>query len=54
MHRKSLQKRDKPDKTNPNKLRGSLTEDLKGSDVFIGVSGKGHLISKDTVTFYES
>ncbi|MGC2597154.1 MAG: NADP-dependent malic enzyme [Nitrososphaeraceae archaeon] len=42
-------KKEIADKTNPNKLRGSLTEVLKGSDVFIGVSGKGHLISKDTV-----
>jgi malate dehydrogenase (oxaloacetate-decarboxylating) len=36
-------------KTNPNKLRGSLTDVLKGSDVFIGVSGKGDLINKDMV-----
>ena len=31
------------------KLNGSLTDVLKGADVFIGVSGKGHLISKDMV-----
>jgi malate dehydrogenase (oxaloacetate-decarboxylating) len=42
-------KKEIADKTNPNKLRGSLTEVLKGCDVFIGVSGKGHLISKDTI-----
>ncbi len=37
------------DKTNPMKLSGSLSDVLKGADVFIGVSGKGHLISKDMV-----
>jgi malate dehydrogenase (oxaloacetate-decarboxylating) len=42
-------KKEIADKTNPNKLRGSLTEVLKGCDAFIGVSGKGHLISKDTI-----
>jgi malate dehydrogenase (oxaloacetate-decarboxylating) len=36
-------------KTNPNKLRGSLADVLTGSDVFIGVSGKGDLINKDMV-----
>jgi malate dehydrogenase (oxaloacetate-decarboxylating) len=36
-------------KTNPDKLRGSLTDVLKGSDVFIGVSGKGQLIEKDII-----
>jgi malate dehydrogenase (oxaloacetate-decarboxylating) len=36
-------------KTNPDKLRGSLTDVLKGSDVFIGVSGRGRLIEKDTI-----
>jgi len=42
-------KKEIADKTNPNKLRGSLTEVLKGCDAFIGVSGKSHLISKDTI-----
>src|SRR4029078_557255 len=42
-------KKEIADKTNPNKLRGSLTEVLKGCDAFIGVSGKGHFISKDTI-----
>jgi malate dehydrogenase (oxaloacetate-decarboxylating) len=37
------------DKTNPSKIDGNLNEVLKGADVFIGVSGKGHLISKDSV-----
>jgi malate dehydrogenase (oxaloacetate-decarboxylating) len=36
-------------KTNPEKLRGSLADVLKGADVFIGVSGKGHLLSSDMV-----
>jgi malate dehydrogenase (oxaloacetate-decarboxylating) len=36
-------------KTNPTKLSGSLTDVLKGADVFIGVSGKGQLVSKDMV-----
>ena len=44
-------KKEIADKTNPNKLRGSLTEVLKGCDAFIGVSGKGHLISKDTIRY---
>ena len=42
-------KKEIADKTNPMKLSGSLTDVLKGTDVFIGVSGKGHLISKDMV-----
>ena len=42
-------KKEIADKTNPEKLSGSLTDVLKGADVFIGVSGKGHLISKDMV-----
>src|SRR5690348_3057168 len=36
-------------KTNPAKLSGSLSDVMKGTDVVIGVSGKGHLISKDMV-----
>ena len=31
------------------KLNGSLADVLKGADVFIGVSGKARLISKETV-----
>ena len=42
-------KKEIADKTNPMKLSGSLSDVLKGTDVFIGVSGKGHLISKDMV-----
>jgi malate dehydrogenase (oxaloacetate-decarboxylating) len=42
-------KKEIADKTNPMKLNGSLTDVLKGADVFIGVSGKGHLISNDMV-----
>ena len=42
-------KKEIADKTNPTKLSGSLSDVLKGADVFIGVSGKGHLISKDMV-----
>ena len=42
-------KKEIADKTNPMKLNGSLTDVLKGADVFIGVSGKGHLVSKDMV-----
>ena len=42
-------KKEIADKTNPEKLSGSLTDVLKVADVFIGVSGKGHLISKDMV-----
>jgi len=37
------------DKTNLTKLSGSLIDVLKGTDVFIGVSGRGHLINKDMV-----
>ena len=36
-------------KTNSNKLKGSLTDVLMGSDVFIGVSGRGQLIEEDTI-----
>lgn len=42
-------KKEIANKTNPDKLRGSLTDVLKGSDVFIGVSGRGRLIEKDTI-----
>jgi malate dehydrogenase (oxaloacetate-decarboxylating) len=36
-------------KTNPNKLSGSLEYVIKEADVFIGVSGRGSLITKDIV-----
>jgi malate dehydrogenase (oxaloacetate-decarboxylating) len=42
-------KKEIADKTNPTKLSGSLSDVMKGTDVVIGVSGKGHLISKDMV-----
>ena len=42
-------KKDIANKTNPMKVSGGLIDVLKGTDVFIGVSGKGHLISKDMV-----
>jgi malate dehydrogenase (oxaloacetate-decarboxylating) len=42
-------KKEIADKTNPTKLSGSLTDVLKGTDVFIGVSGKGDLINKDII-----
>jgi malate dehydrogenase (oxaloacetate-decarboxylating) len=42
-------KKEIADKTNPTKLSGSLTDVLKGTDVFIGVSGKGHLVSRDMI-----
>jgi malate dehydrogenase (oxaloacetate-decarboxylating) len=42
-------KKEIADKTNPMKVSGSLIDVLKGTDVFIGVSGKGHIISKDMV-----
>ena len=42
-------KKEIADKTNPTKLSGSLTDVLKGTDVFIGVSGKRHLVSIDMV-----
>lgn len=45
----NIYKKEIANKTNPNKLTGSLTDVLKGSDVFIGVSGKGHLINKDMI-----
>ncbi len=42
-------KKEISDKTNPQKISGSLGDVLKGADVFIGVSGRGQLISKDIV-----
>lgn len=37
-------------KTNPNQLSGSLSDIIKGTDVFIGVSGRGGIVNKDVVT----
>jgi malate dehydrogenase (oxaloacetate-decarboxylating) len=36
-------------KTNPSQLSGSLADIIKGSDVFIGVSGKGGIVNKVAV-----
>lgn len=37
------------EKTNPDKTRGSIEDIIKGADLFIGVSGKGDLVSQDMV-----
>jgi malate dehydrogenase (oxaloacetate-decarboxylating) len=42
-------KKEIADKTNPSKLNGSLVEVIKETDVIIGVSGKGNLLSKDMI-----
>jgi malate dehydrogenase (oxaloacetate-decarboxylating) len=42
-------KKEIAERSNPMKLSGSLTDVIKGTDVFIGVSGKGQLISKDMI-----
>ena len=42
-------KKEIADKTNPEKSSGTLNDVLRGTDVFIGVSGKGNLIDKDAV-----
>jgi malate dehydrogenase (oxaloacetate-decarboxylating) len=42
-------KQDIVEKSNPMKLNGTLGDVLKGSDVFIGVSGRGQLIDKELV-----
>lgn len=42
-------KKDIAEKSNPMKLSGTLGDVLKGSDVFIGVSGRGQLIDKELV-----
>jgi malate dehydrogenase (oxaloacetate-decarboxylating) len=39
--------------TNPERQSGSLGNVLKGADVFIGVSGKGNIISKDMIQSME-
>jgi malate dehydrogenase (oxaloacetate-decarboxylating) len=36
-------------KTNPEKLRGSLSDVIKGADVFIGVSGKSNILTKEMI-----
>ena len=40
-------------KTNPERQSGSLDDVLKGADVFIGVSGKGNIITKDIIQSME-
>jgi malate dehydrogenase (oxaloacetate-decarboxylating) len=42
-------KKEIAEKSNPMKLSGTLGEVLSGSDVFIGVSGKGKLVYKESV-----
>lgn len=36
-------------KTNPEKLRGSLSDVIKGADVFIGVSGRSNILTKEMI-----
>jgi malate dehydrogenase (oxaloacetate-decarboxylating) len=43
-------KKEIADKTNSLKIDGSLEQVLKGADVFIGVSGKGNLINKESIS----
>ena len=43
-------KKEIADKTNSLRIDGSLEQVLKGADVFIGVSGKGNLIDKDSIS----
>ena len=45
----NLYKQELAKNTNPNQLSGSLKEVVKGSDVFIGVSGRGGIFSKELV-----
>lgn len=45
----NLYKKEIATKTNPEKLSGSLEEVFKKADVFIGVSGKGNLVSSQMV-----
>jgi malate dehydrogenase (oxaloacetate-decarboxylating) len=42
-------KRELANKTNPEKLSGSLADVLKGADVFIGVSGKSNILTKEII-----
>jgi malate dehydrogenase (oxaloacetate-decarboxylating) len=42
-------KRELSNKTNPEKLSGSLADVLKGADVFIGVSGKSNILTKEMI-----
>jgi malate dehydrogenase (oxaloacetate-decarboxylating) len=45
----NLYKKDIADKTNPNKLSGNLEQMIKDADVFIGVSGKGGLLTANMI-----
>ena len=36
-------------KTNPEKLRGSLSDVIKGADIFIGVSGRSNILTKEMI-----
>ena len=40
-------------KTNPERQRGSLDDVLKGADVFIGVSGKSNILTKEMIQSME-
>lgn len=40
-------------KTNPERQSGSLDDVLKGADVFIGVSGKGNILTKEMIQSME-
>ena len=42
-------KRELANKTNPEKLSGNLADVLKGADVFIGVSGKRNILTKEMI-----
>ncbi len=42
-------KKEIADKTNAEKLSGSLADVLKGADVFIGVSGKSSILTKEMI-----
>jgi malate dehydrogenase (oxaloacetate-decarboxylating) len=42
-------KKEIANKTNPMRLSGSLSEVLRGSDIFIGVSGKGSILEREMV-----
>jgi malate dehydrogenase (oxaloacetate-decarboxylating) len=42
-------KKEIANKTNPMRLSGSLSEVLRGSDIFIGVSGKGSILDREMV-----
>jgi len=42
-------KKEIANKTNPEKLSGSLADVLKGADVFIGVSGKSNILTNEMI-----